>query len=164
MIWYSLIVMSLRSTTSTFVFLAYALWCFAGPGAMAQNPPVIEGELGEQLDDWMWRMEQFGVHGAILVVKDGKIVLKRGYGIADVDSNTPITHETLFDVGSLAKQFTAAAILKLEMQGKLSAQDLIEDYLERVPDDKKPITIHHLLTHTSGLPYHQWELIVMFSA
>ena len=116
--------------------------------------PVVEGELGEALDDWMWRMEQFGVHGALLVVKDGRTILKKGYGIADLDADRAITHETLFDIGSLAKQFTAAAILKLEMQGQLAVEDTIAAHLTHVPEDKAAITIHHLLTHTSGLPYH----------
>jgi len=118
------------------------------------SEPVVETEVGQTIDDWMWRMEQFGVHGALLVVKDGQTILRKGYGVADHASGRSISHETLFDIGSLAKQFTAAAILKLEMQGKLRVEDPITAHLAGVPQDKHAITIHHLLTHTSGLPYH----------
>ena len=91
--------------------------------------------------------------GAILVAQHGRVVFARGYGQANKELNVPNTRETKFDLGSLSKQFTAAAILKLESQGKLSVNDLIARYL---PDYPKPqgerITIHHLLTHTSGIP------------
>jgi CubicO group peptidase (beta-lactamase class C family) len=85
------------------------------------------------------------------VVKDGAVVLRKGYGLADRTRRIPNSPATLFDVGSLAKPFTAAAILRLEEQGKLSTQDRIDRHLIAVPPDKAAITIHHLLAHTSGL-------------
>jgi len=71
--------------------------------------------------------------------------------LADADRKTPFTADMAFDIRSITKQLTAAAILKLEMQGKLSVQDPIGKWFDGVPEDKKGITIHHLLTHSSGL-------------
>ncbi len=114
---------------------------------------IVQRELGNKLDDYLSRMEAFGFHGAMLIEVDGEVVLAKGYGTADRRLNTPITTQTVFDIGSLSKQFLAAAALLLESQGRLSVSDTIEVHLENVPDDKRGITIHQLLTHTAGLPY-----------
>lgn len=114
---------------------------------------VVRGDLGAALDDYLSRMEAFGFHGAMLIEVDGKVVLAKGYGIADRRLATPISTQTAFDIGSLSKQFIAAATLILESQGRLSTSDTIEQHLEAVPDDKRGVTIHQLLTHTAGLPY-----------
>ena len=87
-----------------------------------------------------------------MVARDGEPLLLEGYGTADRDDQVPATPQTLFHLGSVTKQFTAAAILKLEIEGKLRVSDSIAEHLEGVPPDKRAITIHHLLTHTSGLP------------
>src|SRR5688572_19894399 len=99
----------------------------------------------------MSRLEAYGFSGSLLVAKGGEVILDRGYGFADAQRKTPFTAETAFDIGSITKQFTAAAILKLEMQGKLGVSDPISKWLEGVPEDKKGITLHHLLTHSAGL-------------
>jgi CubicO group peptidase (beta-lactamase class C family) len=112
---------------------------------------IVRGPLGTGLDEYLTRGSRFGFSGAVLVVKDGAVVLRKGYGLADRAQRTPNSSATLFDVGSLAKPFTAAAILCLEEQGKLSTQDRIDRHLLAVPPGKAAITIHHLLTHTSGL-------------
>jgi CubicO group peptidase (beta-lactamase class C family) len=88
---------------------------------------------------------------ALVVVKDGNIVYQRCYGSANLESRTPITPQTAFDVASVAKQFTGLAIAMLIEQGKLSLDDDIRKHLPDVPDFGKPITIRHLLHHTSGL-------------
>jgi CubicO group peptidase (beta-lactamase class C family) len=93
----------------------------------------------------------FGFSGAVLLAKDGNVLLSRGYGLADREAGTPVTPETVFDIGSITKQFTAAAILKLEMEGKLTVNDPISRWFQDVPPDKQAMTIHHLLTHTAGL-------------
>jgi CubicO group peptidase (beta-lactamase class C family) len=98
-------------------------------------------------------MERFGMHGAVLVEKDGEIVLRKGYGLADRAQGRAVTAATIFDIGSLAKQFTAAAMLALQAEGRLDVADTIAMHLDDVPPDKRDITIHQLLTHTSGLPY-----------
>lgn len=87
---------------------------------------------------------------AVLVAQDGKILYQGGFGLAEVASKTPITPETKFRIGSVTKQFTAAAILKLAEQGKLALTDPLAKFYPKVPNAPK-ITLRHLLTHTSGL-------------
>ncbi len=96
-------------------------------------------------------MEQIGFNGTVLVEVNGSTLLSQGYGYSDRERQRRNTPETLFDIGSITKQFTAAAILKLEMQGKLSTDDPITKYFEQVPEDKQQITLHDLLRHQSGL-------------
>src|SRR5436305_1370931 len=88
---------------------------------------------------------------ALAVYRDGKIIYSKGYGLANVEDNVPITPQSVFDIGSTSKQFTAASILLLEKQGKLSVNDDILKYLPELPSYGHKITILHLLTHTSGL-------------
>jgi CubicO group peptidase (beta-lactamase class C family) len=95
-------------------------------------------------------MSAFGFSGAVIVEKDNQVILRKGYGFANKSKQIPFTADTPFPAQSIAKQFTAASILKLEEQGKLSVNDSISKYLIDVPEDKKTITIHQLLTHTSG--------------
>ena len=89
--------------------------------------------------------------GMVVVARDGKPLLSKGYGMADYRQRKN-TAETLFDIASVSKPFTAAAILELERQGKLSLEDSISKHLPMVPPDKEAITIDHLLTHTAGFP------------
>jgi CubicO group peptidase (beta-lactamase class C family) len=118
-----------------------------------QNPPevFVKGELGTKLDTQMRQVADKGFSGVLFVAKDGQIVLEKGYGLADRENKTTYSPKTVFDVGSITKQFTGAAILKLETQGKLRTQDKISKYLKDVPADKAGITLHHLLTHSAGL-------------
>ena len=90
--------------------------------------------------------------GAILVARDGKVLMSKGYGMADVENDVPNTPETKFRLGSLTKQFTAASILLLQERGKLSVQDSICKYVAPCPEAWQPVTIHHLLSHTGGVP------------
>ncbi len=92
-----------------------------------------------------------GFSGAIHISSGQDILLSKGYGLCDRESELACTTESLFDIGSVTKQFTGAAILKLEESGLLATEDLVTDYFQNVPDDKKGITIHHLLTHSAGL-------------
>jgi CubicO group peptidase (beta-lactamase class C family) len=87
---------------------------------------------------------------AVLVARDGKILFQSGSGLADIEKKTPITKDTKFRIGSVTKQFTAAAIMKLAEQGKLSIDDSLAKYFPDVPN-AKDIQLRHLLTHTSGL-------------
>src|SRR6267154_1331423 len=88
---------------------------------------------------------------ALAVARGGKIIYEKGYGRANIEDDVEITPRTVFDIGSTSKQFTAASILLLEKQGKLSVQDDIRKYLPEIPDYGHKITILHLLNHTSGL-------------
>src|ERR1700694_3926189 len=88
---------------------------------------------------------------ALGVYRDGKIIYAKGYGLANLEENVPITPQSVFDIGSTSKQFTSASILLLEKQGKLSVNDDVRKYLPELPDYGQKITILHLLNHTSGL-------------
>jgi CubicO group peptidase (beta-lactamase class C family) len=88
---------------------------------------------------------------ALGVYREGEIVLARGYGFADLEHDVPITETTVFDLGSVSKQFTAAAIVLLAEGGKLSLDDDVRKFLPELPSYGKPITLRHLLHHTSGL-------------
>jgi CubicO group peptidase (beta-lactamase class C family) len=96
-------------------------------------------------------LEQTGFSGAVLVEHRGKEVISQGYGYREVRHRRRNSPQTVFDIGSITKQFTAAAILKLEMEGRLSTDDTLSLFFDNVPGDKSKITIHHLLRHSSGL-------------
>lgn len=124
-------------------------------GAMTPRPvagEVVRDSLGRQLDDYLAGLASRGFSGAAMVARDDRLVFLKGYGTADRGRKSPVTHRTLFHIGSVTKQFTGAAVLKLEMEGKLRVSDPITKYFKAVPPDKRAVTIHHLLTHTSGLP------------
>ena len=90
--------------------------------------------------------------GAVLIGQNGKIVFQKAYGYANREWNIPNTTQTKFRIASLTKQFTAAAILILHDRGKLKVTDPISRYLPDLPAEWQRVTIHQLLTHTSGLP------------
>ncbi len=96
-------------------------------------------------------LERAGFSGAVLVEFHGNKVISEGYGYSDVLHGRRNSSQTVFDIGSVTKQFTAAAILKLEMEGRLSTDDKLSRFFKAVPGDKSEITIHHLLRHSSGL-------------
>jgi CubicO group peptidase (beta-lactamase class C family) len=111
---------------------------------------VMEG-LGEKLDDRMTSFSRDGYSGTVFVAQNGKIILQKGYGLADRERRIQNTPLTLYNVASIGKIFTAAAVLHLEMRGKLRTSDLISKYLGQFPKEKSGATVHHLLTHTAGL-------------
>lgn len=92
-----------------------------------------------------------GSSGTLAAVVDGETLVCDGWGLADREAGTAAGCDTVYDVMSMTKQFTAAAILKLQMMGRLRVTDRIERFLGDVPTDKQGITVEHLLTHTSGL-------------
>jgi CubicO group peptidase (beta-lactamase class C family) len=134
------------------LLLAFTL-PIAPAAAQRADEPIVKGELGGKLDSYMTRLSAFGMSGSLLVAKGGEVILDKGYGIANRTTGAPVERSTPFMIGSLSKQFTAAAILKLEMQGKLSTSDKLARFFPNAPKDKREITIHQLLTHTAGLPY-----------
>src|SRR5438045_9512966 len=87
---------------------------------------------------------------SLAVIKDGQIVLAKGYGLANVEHQAPVKPETIFQSGSMGKQFTATAVMMLVEAGKLSLSDPITKYFADAPDTWKNITVRHLLTHTAG--------------
>jgi CubicO group peptidase (beta-lactamase class C family) len=98
---------------------------------------------------------------AVGVEYRGVVVLKSGYGMADLERNVPITADTVFESGSVAKQFTAAALLLLAQEGKISLDDPVRKYLQEIPDYGTPLTIRHVMSHLSGL--REWRLVAAFS-
>lgn len=108
-------------------------------------------EITQRIETYLSEFENAGFAGTVLIEIDGEKVISKGYGFKNLELNEKNTPNTIFDIGSLTKQFTASAILKLEMQGKLSTTDTITKYFQNVPVDKSTITIHDLLRHQSGL-------------
>lgn len=108
-------------------------------------------KLTKQIETFLTEFEKAGFSGTVLVEIDGNKLISKGYGFRNLELKEKNTPNTIFDIGSLTKQFTASAILKLEMQGKLSTSDSITKYFENIPVDKSTITIHDVLRHQSGL-------------
>jgi len=132
-----------KISVAILVTLLFYTISFAQQKNTSQNLNSIETYLVE--------LEKVGFSGSVLVELDGKKIISKGYGFRNLELSEKNTVNTIFDIGSLTKQFTASAILKLEMQGKLSTSDTITKYFQNVPIDKSTITIHDLLRHQSGL-------------
>ena len=93
--------------------------------------------------------------GQLSISRDGTIIFSKAWGLADIENRTPYTMETVTEAGSISKQFTAASILLLEQQGKLSLTDDVHKYVPELPEYGSPITIQNLIHHTSGL--REWS-------
>ena len=128
------------------------LLLLASAPALAQEA-VSKEPLGPRIDEVIRRQTKGDFWGVVLVAREGEVLFAKGYGSADYERK-PNTPETIFELASLSKQFTAAAILKLEQQGRLKTTDTLDKFFRGVPADKKGVTVHHLLTHTSGLSPH----------
>ncbi|HKP74825.1 MAG TPA: serine hydrolase [Longimicrobiaceae bacterium] len=127
----------------------FAACAWLAAPALAQSPA---DSLARQVDAMFAQYNRQPSPGlAIAVVRDGRVVLRRGYGLADVEGRVPITPETAFDLTSLAKQFTGASVAMLALEGKIRPGDDIRRYLPELHDFGRPITLSHLLHHTSGI-------------
>jgi CubicO group peptidase (beta-lactamase class C family) len=125
--------------------LAAALFPAAGA---AEGP---DARFVEETRGYFARLEKLGFSGEVLVARDGIPLLAEGYGLADRENGTRWSPATVTTLGSITKQFTAAAILALEGDGLLSVSDPIAKYFPDVPEDKRGITLQQLLTHSSGV-------------
>ena len=105
----------------------------------------------ENIAERLTEEEQAGFAGTVLVVREGKTMLHKGYGYADAAAARPNTTETIFDIGSTPIDFTRAAVLKLQDDGRLALSNTIDQFFDHVPEDKQSITLHHLMTSRSGL-------------
>ena len=132
------------------------------PGAVrAQQARTANNALSARIDQVFAPWDRPGSPGcAVGAGRDGATLYTHGYGSANLEYDVPITAASIFESGSVAKQFTAAAIVLLAQDGKLSLDDDIRKYLPEVPDFGETIRIRHLLTHTSGLR-DQWELLAI---
>src|SRR6266404_5400199 len=121
--------------------------------------PCHAQDLASKMDEYMRTVvERSHFSGAILVARDKRVIVSQGYGLASIEYEVPNTPQTKFRLGSLTKQFTAMAVMMLQERGKLSVLDSICKYLPDCPESCQPITIHHLLTHTSGIPNFGYSL------
>ena len=137
-----------------FLSVIFLLSCsFVNLNAQAESTVQGVSQTKAALADYFEKAAGLGFSGAVLVAKDDKVVFKGGYGWADVKRRIPIRLDSIFDFGSGVKIFTATAIMQLEEQGRLNTADLISKYIKGIPPDKAGITIHQLLTHTSGLNF-----------
>ena len=107
----------------------------------------------DRVDEYIkGQMEEHRIPGVALnIIRNGKSVKTAAYGLANVELNVPVSPETVFEIGSITKQFTAAGVLLLAQDGRLSVDDYVNKYLKDTPDAWRNITIRHLLTHTSGI-------------
>jgi CubicO group peptidase (beta-lactamase class C family) len=135
----------LRSRGPLFLAAIFLLACQYA--ALAQNKAA-------KINEVLTRASQLGqFNGSALVAENGKVIFKKGFGLANMDWNIPNSPDTKFRIGSMTKQFTSMLILQLVNQGKIKLDGKLSDYL---PDYRKDtgdkVTIHHLLNHTSGIP------------
>jgi len=133
--------------TKTFPLFLFLLFSKSLLFAQNQSPNIAA-----TLEACLQEAAAKGWSGSALVAKGGVVLVEKGYGYADRETKRAQTAETVFSIGSITKQFTAAAIMKLESTGKLRLEDPISKYFTDAPTDKANITIHQLLTHTAGFP------------
>jgi D-alanyl-D-alanine carboxypeptidase len=137
-------------------FLAlFALLAVSSPLAASQAaaaPPAADSALAAKIDAVMAEVYKPGEPGAAIIVrKDGRTIIRKGYGMADLELGVPVAPDMVFRLGSITKQFTAVSILMLAQDGKLGLQDEITKFLPDYPTQGRTITVEHLLTHTSGI-------------
>lgn len=111
--------------------------------------PAGADEVDGYLESQMRQLHLPGLD--VAVVRDGQAVKSKGYGLANVELDVPVTEETVFEIGSLTKQFTAAAVLMLVEEGKVRLDDSLSKHLPGVPAAWSAVTVRHLLTHSSGI-------------
>lgn len=128
---------------------------------LAAVPAIVSAQdpAPAKIDAIFSRFDHRDTPGCILAVsRAGKVVYEKGYGMADLERDVPITPASIFHVASISKQFTAMSILLLEQQGKLSIDDDVRKYIPELPDYGKRITLRNLVNHTSGIR-DQWTLL-----
>jgi CubicO group peptidase (beta-lactamase class C family) len=134
---------------------SFAIASFATAAPLQSQSADIASTVDRYLST---RAEMGSFSGAALIARDGKVLFRKGYGFADVEKRIPYTPDTQHEVASISKMFTAMAALKLRNEGKLKLEDPICKYIDRCPDAWKPVTIAHLIHHTSGIPDYEEKL------
>jgi CubicO group peptidase (beta-lactamase class C family) len=145
------------------LLLAASTWAANGtPTARAASPSAGAATLAARIDAYVKAQAALPVtkafSGTVLVSQNGKVIINKGYGLADREHRIPHTPNTTFQIASISKEFAAAAILILQQRHKLSVHDRICTYIPGCPTSWRPITIHMLLTHTSGIGH--WDTYV----
>ncbi len=118
--------------------------------------PVIVRSQNDKIDEFIKsNMKSHHIPGlSIAIVRNNKLIKSNGYGFANLELNVTATTKTVYEIGSMTKQFTATAVMMLSEQGKLKLDDTITMYFVNAPPTWNKITIRHLLTHTSGIQNH----------
>jgi D-alanyl-D-alanine carboxypeptidase len=133
------------------IYIGVALATLSFPSGTAQD--VTARTALKSADDYIALQTTKGsFRGAVLVGMNGKIVLEKGYGFANEEWGIPNSPSTEYRIFSMTKQFTGACVLLLEERGLLKVQDLVSKYVSDLPESWQAITLHQLLTHTSGIP------------
>ena len=132
----------------------------AVPPASARKPDSLPARIDRAAKFYRTRD---GFLGMVAVSRDHKLIFQRGYGYANLEWQIPFTPDTRFRIGSLTKQFTAAAILLLQQDGKLKTSDALSRYYSNSPAAWSNITLRNLLTHTSGIPDVDFGLVMKYS-
>jgi len=121
---------------------------------------TVNGALGERLDSALRTYEREGFSGSVLGAVRGRVLLHAGYGFADLETKRPNEAETLYEMASITKTLTAAAILHLESERRFATTDRISRFLGSFPSPKDQATVHHLAIHTAGLVVAGTDLYV----
>ncbi len=142
---------------SHILLLIFSILLLFPGSSIAADDAELHAKTDAVFDEW----DTPGSPGcAASVIRDGAIVYKRGYGMANLEYGIPITPASIFHVASVSKHFTAMGILLLAQEGKLSLDDDVRKHVPEVPDFGETITLRHLIHHTSGLR-DQWSLLLM---
>ena len=140
----------------SFLIRLISFWlCLAPASASAQTKSAVDSERQtEKVDSFVREiMTANHIPGlSLAVLREGKIILAKGYGLANLELSTPATEKTAFVIFSLTKTFTGVATMMLVEEGKISLKDPISQYIAGLPAAWQQVTIRHLLSHTSGLP------------
>jgi CubicO group peptidase (beta-lactamase class C family) len=133
-----------------------SLWATA---VLADNAAEHDAAVSPQVDQYVdAEMHREKIPGlALAVLREGKIVKVQGYGLSNVELDVPVTPKSIFQTGSVGKQFTATAVMMLVEEGKVGLDDKITKYFPEAPAAWKDITVRNLLTHTSGIPDYDAE-------
>lgn len=129
-------------------FSAIICLLIAAAAALAQSPSDKSAKVDALMAQWSL---PYSPGAAVMVISNNEILHKKGYGQADLETHTPIGANTVFNIASVSKQFTAMAVMILAERGKLSYTDTLEKYFPELPEYTRQITLRHLLNHTSGL-------------
>ncbi|GAA4333415.1 serine hydrolase domain-containing protein [Flaviaesturariibacter amylovorans] len=132
----------MKQITCLLISLAF---CHLSAGAQSYEAA------GRKVDSLFSRYTRETPGAAVAIVKEGRVIFRKGYGMAHLDHDIPVTPRTVFNIASVSKQFTAFAVYLLESEGKLSFDDDVHRYISELPDYGTPIRIRHLLAHTGGL-------------
>jgi CubicO group peptidase (beta-lactamase class C family) len=138
-------------------FVTGILFCAIIPAAYSQPLPTV---ITDKIDSLFSQSGNTSPGYAVGIIRNDSLLYAKGYGLANLEYNIPITSETIFHMASISKQFTAYSIVLLARQGKLNLDDDIHKYLTWFPDLKEKITIRNLLNHTSGVR-DQWQLLAI---